>query len=120
MNDGIDTGAIISVEVFDFDWRNETGYSLKQKTFDLMRKQYVKVIQAVLEDGILQAEEQNLHEGKYISKCDMLDAMRIYPGDDIDAKIQAFWFPPHEGAYIELGGKKYTLVNEVVLNQITD
>ena len=47
--------------------------------------------------------------------------MKINPEtDDVDAKIQAFWFPPHEGAYVEIGEKRYTLVNEVVLNSISE
>lgn len=38
--------------------------------------------------------------------------------DEINKKIQAFWYPPYEGAYIELDGERYTLVNQTILNSI--
>ena len=49
----------------------------------------------------------------------MLEAMEVKPGDDVDAKIRAFWFPPHEGAYINIDGKKYMLINEMIWTQLS-
>jgi len=40
--------------------------------------------------------------------------------DDIDLKIRAFWFPPYNGAYIEVKGNKYTLINNFILRQLID
>ena len=40
--------------------------------------------------------------------------------DDIDLKIRAFWFPPYNGAYLEVNGRKYTLINEFILEQLKD
>ena len=40
--------------------------------------------------------------------------------EDIDLKIRAFWFPPYDGAFIEVNGKKYTLVNNDILKQLQD
>lgn len=119
VNEGIDTGSIIAVERFPFDWRKETGISLKKKTFAVQCKLYKRVMRKVLKEGKVKCTPQDLSDGCYISTQDMLAAMKIVDGDDIDAKIQAFWFPPHEGAYIELqNGQRYTLVNEVVLRQL--
>ncbi|MDR0556694.1 MAG: hypothetical protein LBG43_02320 [Treponema sp.] len=36
----------------------------------------------------------------------------------IDRRIEALWFPPFHGAYIEQHGKKYSLVNERILNDL--
>ena len=38
---------------------------------------------------------------------------RINPGDDIDAKIRAFWFPPYDGAFIEIDGQRLHLQIEI-------
>ena len=118
IDSGIDTGNIIDVRWFPFRWQDETGISLKKKTGEEQKVQYKEVFAQVVKMGVLPAERQVADTGRYISKQEMLEAMRIRPEkDNIDAKIQAFWFPPHDGAFIELNGKRYTLVNEVVLKQ---
>lgn len=118
---GIDTGKIIDVERFSFDWHTETGASLKRKTAEMQKNQYKKIMSNVLACGILHAEKQMQNRGRYISKKEMLDAMEIHVGkDNIDAKIQAFWFPPHEGAYLTIQGKRFFPVNRVVLEQIKE
>ena len=33
-------------------------------------------------------------------------------------KIRAFWFPPYDGAYVEINGQKYTLINRQLLEEI--
>ena len=119
VNEGIDTGDIIEVMRFSFNWKEETGISLKRKTLDVQCELYKKIISRVLQEGRIDCMPQSASEGRYISKQDMLSAMKISDKDDIDAKIQAFWFPPHEGAYMELSdGQRYTLVNKVVLEQL--
>ena len=39
-------------------------------------------------------------------------------GDNIEKKIRAFWFPPYDGAYVEINGQKYTLINRQLLEEI--
>ncbi len=38
--------------------------------------------------------------------------------DILDSKIRAFWFPPYDGAFIEVNGKKYTLIDREILASI--
>ena len=40
--------------------------------------------------------------------------------EDLDLKTRAFWFPPYDGAYIEVNGKKYTLVDKEILDTLID
>jgi methionyl-tRNA formyltransferase len=40
--------------------------------------------------------------------------------DDINLKIRAFWFPPYDGAYINVKGTRYTLINDFILNQLAE
>ncbi len=39
----------------------------------------------------------------------------VRPGDDLDRKLRAFWYPPHPGAVIEVEGRLLTLVDERLL-----
>ena len=39
--------------------------------------------------------------------------------EEIDKKIRALWFPPFHGASIVIDGKRYSLVNEEILEHIS-
>lgn len=119
VNEDIDTGDIIKVYKFNFDYRYETAMSLEEKTQKIQMDLYKSVLTDVMEKGKLSAVKQEANEGIYISKKEMLEMSNInLDYDDIDLKIRAFWFPPYTGANIEVNGKKYTLVNEYILKQM--
>lgn len=117
----IDTGDIIRIFKFNFDYRIETALSLEKKTQEIQVELYKSVMLDVLSQGRVPAIKQDLQQGIYISRKEMEEIKRIdVENDDIDLKIRAFWFPPYNGAYIEIGGKKYTLINEFILSQLAD
>lgn len=116
----IDEGDIIKVFEFNFDPRCETAYSLEKKTLKLQEDLYKNIILDLLEGKELNRIPQNRNDGIYINKKQMLDMMKVNEDDDIETKIQAFWFPPYSGAYIEIKGKQYTLVNDFILNSLAD
>lgn len=118
VDESFDTGPIIKTFTFDFDYRVETAWSLEKKTQALQCDLYKSIILDVREKGRLEARVQG-EEGTYISKRDMEEMKRVDPNlDDIDLKIRAFWFPPYTGAFIELKGEKYTLVNQEILQEL--
>ena len=43
---------------------------------------------------------------------------RVRPGDDLDRKLRAFWYPPHPGAVVEVDGRELTLVDEALLGEL--
>jgi methionyl-tRNA formyltransferase len=45
---------------------------------------------------------------------------RVQPGDDLDRKLRAFWYPPHPGAVVEVDGCDLTLVDESLLAELAD
>jgi methionyl-tRNA formyltransferase len=48
---------------------------------------------------------------------------RVQPGDDTALtarRIRAFWYPPYDGATIELAGETLTLVDEAVLGHVAN
>lgn len=120
VDEAFDTGDLIKVLKFDINPEEETAFSLSQKSQKFMVKLFKEVIDTVCETGSLPRIPQG--EGRYISKQDFEELRRIQPDnslEEIDRKVRAFWCPPHSGAYIELQGKEFTLVNEEVLRRIS-
>lgn len=124
VNNEIDTGAIIKVFKFHFDYRMETARSLEKKTQNIQMELYKSVILDVLEQGKLACFDQDQETGTYISKKEMIDMMKLdldnLENEDLDLKIRAFWYPPYDGAGFEVNGKFYTLVNREILRMLQD
>ena len=122
VDEKIDTGSIIRVYKFNFDYRIETALSLEKKTQNIQMELYKSVILDVIEKGRLESIPQKKEEGVYISKQEMIEMTKVdlnnLENEDLDLKIRAFWFPPYEGAGFEVKGKYYTLVNDEILKTL--
>ena len=59
-------------------------------------------------------------EGRYVTRAEFEELRRVRPGDDVERKLRAFWYPPHPGAVIELDGRLLTLVDERLLAETAD
>lgn len=85
--------------------------------FDLFKS----VISDIEANGRPLAVRQKTSDGKYYSYKSMMEQMKVdLDNDDIDTKIQAFWYPPYSGAYIEVNGRQYTLVNDFILKNLNE
>ena len=79
-------------------------------------------------DSIVVAPSQTLGDKEYqmlrTSALRIIDELGITEeelnSEDLDLKIRAFWFPPYDGAYIEVNGVKYTLVDKKILDKLVD
>lgn len=121
VNENIDTGDIIRIYKFNFDYRQETALSLEKKTQEIQMDLYKSILIDVIQDGVLKCTPQNATDGTYISRLEMENMKKIdFEKDDIDLKIRAFWFPPYTGAYIEKNGNKYTLINDDILKNLAN
>lgn len=116
MDEGIDTGPIIEVDRFAINAATETAQSLEKKSHKRMIELFKKTLNRVKEEGILSSKK--MVGGRHLSRKEMEELKKINPGDDVDAKIRAFWFPPYDGAYIEIDGNNYTLINRHILEQV--
>ena len=56
----------------------------------------------------------------YFSREDFQRLRRVAPGDDLERKLRAFWYPPWPGAVTEVDGKEVTLVDEVLLSELAE
>lgn len=119
MDADIDTGRIIKLMDFAIDVELETTKSLEGKSRAYLLELFKEVAsQALSKEELLNSTANQ--GGRYISRQQMEEMKKITEGDDIDRKIRAFWFPPYDGAYIEIEGKKYSLVNRQVLETLAD
>ena len=116
MDEGIDTGPIIEVDRFPINAMLETAQSLEKKSHERMIKLFKKTLTRVKNDGVLPSTRMT--GGRHMSRKEMEELKKIQPGDNVDAKIRAFWFPPYDGAYVEIDGKNYTVINRAILEQI--
>jgi len=118
VDEDIDTGPIIEVLRFGFDYKAETAQSLERKTQEIQCILYKQVMTKIKEDGGINGPFIENKGGTLITKKEMLEMMRIQPGDDVALKARAFWFPPFHGAYIEIDGEKFTLVDDLILQHL--
>jgi methionyl-tRNA formyltransferase len=118
VTDGIDTGDLVEVRMLPIA-PEETAVSLEQKTMTLLLDMFRDFIDRTLAGGQIPRTPQG--PGRSATKQQMLEQARIRPDDDAELvarKVRAFWYPPFPGATIELGGRQYTLVDDVILAHV--
>lgn len=116
---GVDTGPIIEVDRFGIDPARETVRTLEAVSMRRMATQFARVVGAAVSTPDRLPCTPN-EGGQYISRGEMEAMKLILSGDDVDRKIRAFWFPPYTGATVMLNGTPYTLVNQQILESLTD
>lgn len=119
INENIDNEDKIKIYKFNFYYRYETAMSLEEKTQKIQVDLYKNVMTDFKTNGKLECIPQKDNEGVYISRKEMESIKEIdFENDDIDLKIRAYWISPYTGVYIEVDGKKYTLINDDILKQL--
>jgi len=113
----IDTGEIIEVDRFPIDSSVETAQSLECKTMQTLEPFAQRIIARAVEAQAKLPTTPNIG-GRYVSRDEMEAMKQIHDGDDVEKKIRAFWFPPYDGAYVEIDGQKYTLINRQLLEEV--
>lgn len=117
VDEEIDTGDIIKVLGFDIDPERELCTTLEEKSMNYMRV----LIDDVLRRALLSETRLNSIPnigGRYVSRQQMEDMKIVKPGDDVTRKARAFWFPPYDGANITIDGKKFTLIDQTILESL--
>lgn len=124
VDESFDTGRIIKVNKFDFDYKTATAQSLEKVSQQELVNLYKEIILLVKEKGLLETVNVDNSKGTYISRKQMNEMKEIKLNElldeNLDTKVRAFWFPPYDGAYIEVNGKRYTLVDKEILDSLID
>ena len=120
MDEDIDTGPIITLKQFDIDIDNETARSLEKKTQDAIYKLFGQTLKILLNDPGRVPTIPN-GPGRYVTRKQLEEMKTIdFAADDINRKVRAFWFPPYDGACVDIQGEKFTLVNRSILEDLAD
>ena len=113
-----DTGDLVEVERFAFDSDTATAFSLDLASQEHLLALFERTMGRVLAGEGLPRSPQG--EGRYVTRAEFEDLRRVRPGDDLERKLRAFWYPPHAGAVVEVGGRELTLVDQRLLAEAAD
>ncbi|HYN49375.1 MAG TPA: formyltransferase family protein [Thermoleophilaceae bacterium] len=116
VDEGFDTGDLVAVERFAIDEHGETALSLDLKSQQQLLSLFERVMQSALRGEELPRTPQG--EGRYVTREEFEALRLVRPGDDLERKLRAFWYPPHPGAEVELDGKRLTLVDDSLLAEM--
>jgi methionyl-tRNA formyltransferase len=120
VDEEIDTGEIITLNRFPMDPDTETARTLEAKSqaalFDLFKTVFDQLVQS--KEHLPTFPNKG---GRHLNRVELEAMKRIdLEKDDIARKVRAFWFPPYDGAFIEINGQKFTLVDRSVLESLAD
>jgi methionyl-tRNA formyltransferase len=114
-----DTGDIVEVERFPIDPDLETAWSLDLKCQEHLLGLFRSVIGRLLAGEELPRRPQG--EGRYVTR-EEFESLRVVragdPPEETARRIRAFWYPPFEGAVLELDGRRYTLLDDRLLDEL--
>jgi methionyl-tRNA formyltransferase len=113
-----DTGDIVEVERFPVDPDTSTAFSLDLESQERLYGLFQRVLRRALAGEELPRTPQG--DGRYVDRAEFEALRRVRPGDDLDRKLRAFWYPPHPGAVLEVDGRELTLVDEGLLADMAD
>lgn len=114
-----DTGDIIEVERFPFDPEADSVRDLVAASESHIVELFKRVYGRYANRDAVEATPQDPSHGAYYSRELFEESKRILPTDtedDVKRKVKAFWYPPYEGAYVEVFGMKLPVVTKEILH----
>jgi methionyl-tRNA formyltransferase len=118
VDEDFDTGDLVEVERFPMDADSATAFALDLESQDRLLGLFQRVMAKAIAGEELPRTPQGA--GRYVDRDEFERLRRVQPGDDLDRKLRAFWYPPHPGAVVELDGRDLTLVDESLLAELAD
>lgn len=115
---GFDTGDLVEVERFPMDPDSATAFSLDLESQERLFGLFQRVMRMAMAGEELPRTPQGA--GRYVDAGEFERLRRVGPGDDLDRKLRAFWYPPYPGAVVEVNGRDLTLVDERLLAELAD
>ena len=111
-----DTGDLVEVERFPIDPDTATALSVDIDSQERLLGLFGSVMSRLLVGEELPRAPQG--PGRYVSREEFESLRRVRPGDDVERKLRAFWYPPYPGAVIEVNGRDLTLVGDRLLAEV--
>ena len=111
-----DTGDLVEVERFSIDPATATAFSVDLDSQGRLLGLFQRVMSRALAGEELPRTPQGA--GRYVTREEFESLRRVRPGDDLERKLRAFWYPPHPGALVEVDGRELTLVDDQLLSEV--
>jgi methionyl-tRNA formyltransferase len=109
MDEGFDTGPLLTVRKFPINADRETAISLEAKTQREMILLFHDFCELAESGSTLPKIPQDPRKMRYLKKTEF-DNLKEIPNDSSEEIIQryarAFWYPPYECAYFRIGDNK--------------
>jgi methionyl-tRNA formyltransferase len=115
----IDTGAIIDVRRFPICPSTSTAQALERASMQVMEVQIADLLERIAIRSNLLPTQPNVG-GRYISRSQMEAEKQIRPGDDVERKARAFFFPPYEGAWVMVNGVRCTVLPHSLMSTLAE
>jgi len=113
-----DTGDLVAVDRFPIDADEATAFSLDLESQERLLELFKDVMSKALAGDELPRSPQG--DGRYVSREELEELRRVRPGDDLDRKLRAFWYPPWPGAVLEVEGETVTLIDDRLLAEVAE
>ena len=120
MDEGFDTGPLLKVNTFPIDPTQHTAVSLERAAQQEMVRLLLDVLDMAESGAQLPCAPQRQEEMRYLSKQEFMCLKEIPAGSDaetVDRYARAFWYPPYECAYINIGSAKAEVVPQIAKEQ---
>lgn len=113
-----DTGDLVRVDRFPIE-PDATALSLDIDSQVRLLALFQDVVDTALAGDDLPRSPQG--KGRYVTKAEF-EAMRRVPEDEtpetLERRLRAFWYPPYDGATVEIAGRVVSLVDQTRLDEI--
>jgi methionyl-tRNA formyltransferase len=119
VDEDFDTGDIVRVDRFAIDPVNETALSLDMVSQERLLAVFCDVVDRAASGKPLPRSPQG--EGRYVTREEFEGLRLVRRGDPpqlTERRMRAFWYPPHDGATIEVAGRALTLADRHLLEQV--
>ena len=121
MDEKFDTGDIIDVRYFPIDHNSMTAFDVEFQTRGVLLGLFYDIMEMIADrrtlprlkqkNGIVYHSRADLEKQKVIRLENILDI-------DLDRYARAFWFPPYDGACLEINGQRHTVVPQSILRKM--
>lgn len=118
---GFDTGDLVRVDRFPIDRERETALSLDVRSQRRLLDVFRWTVDELAAGRELPRTPQS--DGRYVDRAEFEALRRVRLDDPADLtarRIRAFWYPPHDGATLEIDGRTVTLLDRALLAEIAD
>jgi len=119
VDEGFDTGDLVRVERFPIDPEAETALSLDLTSQARLLEVFRAVVDRAVAGEPLPRTPQG--EGRYVGREEFEGLRRVRlddPPELTERRLRAFWYPPYDGATVEVGGRTLTLVDRSLLEGV--